>query len=59
MSPFLGPYTGFIALSYGLAALVIAALIVWIGVDHARLKRRLADLEARGLRRRSATPPEA
>jgi heme exporter protein D len=58
MSGWLGPYTGFIVASYGLAALVVCGLMAWIGLDHARLRRRLADLEARGARRRSAEPPE-
>lgn len=50
----LGPHAAFIWASYGAMALVIAALVVWLVVDGRRLERRLADLEARGVRRRSA-----
>lgn len=57
MIGFLGPYAGFILASYGLAVLTVAGLIAWIGLDHAALKKRLAALEARGLRRRSEARP--
>ena len=50
----LGPFTGFILASYGIAALVIAALIAWLVLDGNRQARALADLEARGIKRRSA-----
>ena len=50
----LGPYAGFIIASYGLAALVIAGLTGWLIWDGQRQRRALADLEARGIRRRSA-----
>ena len=47
------PHTLFIALSYAATFLVVASLIAWAVVD-ARLQRRaLAELEARGGRRRS------
>jgi len=37
---------------------VVTALIVWVTVDHAAQKRTLAELERRGITRRSAeTPP--
>ena len=50
----LGPFAGFIWTSYGIAALVIAALIAWLVLDGKRQARALADLEARGIKRRSA-----
>lgn len=50
----LGPYAGFIGLSYAAAGLAIAGLILWILLDHRRLTRALGDLEARGAGRRSA-----
>lgn len=50
----LGPHAAFIWASYGAMAIVIAALVVWLVADGRRLERRLADLEARGVRRRSA-----
>ncbi|ODN72517.1 heme exporter protein CcmD [Methylobrevis pamukkalensis] len=54
MTESLGPHAGFILASYGITVAVIAGLIVWVIADHRAQKRRLADLEARGLRRRSA-----
>ncbi|MBS1167521.1 MAG: heme exporter protein CcmD [Proteobacteria bacterium] len=50
----LGPYAGFILLSYGAAALATFGLTVWIVLDHRRLSNTLAALEARGVTRRSA-----
>jgi heme exporter protein D len=51
----LGPYAGFIVASYALAALVIGGLIGWLVVEGRRHERTLADLEARGVKRRSAS----
>lgn len=50
----LGPYAGFIWASYGVAASIVAALIAWLVLDGRRQARALADLEARGIKRRSA-----
>ncbi|WP_181703430.1 heme exporter protein CcmD [Chthonobacter albigriseus] len=55
----LGPHAGFIVVSYAAAALTVAALVVWILVDHRTQTRRLAELEARGVRRRSAAKAAA
>jgi heme exporter protein D len=52
----LGPYATFIVASYALAALVVAGLIGWIVLDYRRQRRTLRDLEASGVRRRSAPP---
>ncbi|HEV3372646.1 MAG TPA: heme exporter protein CcmD [Xanthobacteraceae bacterium] len=49
----LGPHAAFIVIAYGLAALVVAAMIAWIVVDYRRQTRSLAELEARGVTRRS------
>jgi heme exporter protein D len=49
----LGPYAGFILAAYGVAALVVAALVAWVVIDHAAQRRVLRDLEARGVSRRS------
>jgi heme exporter protein CcmD len=49
----LGPYTYFIVTSYLAAALVVAILIAWIVLDHASQMRRLRELEASGVVRRS------
>ncbi|MFC2250716.1 heme exporter protein CcmD [Labrys portucalensis] len=49
----LGPHWAFIVWAYGLAVAVIVLLIAWVVLDHKAQHRTLADLEARGLRRRS------
>lgn len=53
----LGPHAGFIWTSYGIMALVLAALVAWLIADGRRLKRNLDDLEARGVTRRPARTP--
>lgn len=50
----LGPHAAFIWASYAAVAVVLAALIGWLLYDGSRQKRRLADLEARGVTRRGA-----
>lgn len=50
----LGPYTGFIAASYGIVLLTVLALILWIILDGKAQAKALAELEARGITRRSA-----
>lgn len=49
----LGPHAAFIVAAYAVAALVIVALILWVLADHRAQRRLLADLEARGITRRS------
>jgi heme exporter protein D len=49
----LGPYAAFILGAYGTAALIVTAMVAWVVVDHRRQTRALADLEARGVTRRS------
>lgn len=50
----LGDHAGFILASYGITAAVVLLLILWVVVDHRAQNARLAALEARGVRRRSA-----
>lgn len=50
----LGPNAPFVWAAYLAFAIVVAALILWLGVDGNRQQRRLKDLEARGVTRRSA-----
>ena len=50
----LGNHGGFILAAYLTTIVVLAVLAAWIVFDGRALKRRLADLEARGIRRRSA-----
>jgi heme exporter protein D len=52
--PDLGPHAGFILAAYGLALAVLGALVAWVVTDHRVQRRRLAELEGRGVRRRSA-----
>ena len=47
------PYATFIVTSYLLVAAVVAMLIAWIAIDYRRQKRRLHELEAGGILRRS------
>jgi heme exporter protein D len=47
-------HAGFVIAAYLLAALVLIAMIAWTIVDGRAQRRRIADLEARGIRRRSA-----
>lgn len=49
----LGPYASFIVTSYALVAVVVLILIVWIAIDHRRVRARLHELESSGVVRRS------
>lgn len=57
----MGSYAFFILGSYAVTALVVAALVVHAVLDHRAQVRALAELESRGIRRRSAlhTGPRA
>jgi heme exporter protein D len=50
----LGPHAAYIVAAYGTTLAVIAALIAWVVADYRRQRRILADLERRGVTRRSA-----
>ena len=52
----LGPHAAFIWSSYAAVAIGLAGLLTWLFVDGRKQKKALADLEARGVRRRSADP---
>jgi heme exporter protein D len=47
-------HTGFIVAAYAATAIVLVAMVLWVVLDGRAQQRRLADLEARGVRRRSA-----
>ena len=49
----LGPYAPFIITSYVLVAAVVLILIIWIAIDHRRVRARLHALEEAGVGRRS------
>ncbi|MBN8921124.1 MAG: heme exporter protein CcmD [Rhizobiales bacterium] len=55
----LGPHAAFIIAAYAVAAVVIAALAGWVIADYRTQRAALRDLEARGIRRRSADGDEA
>ena len=46
-------HAGFIIAAYLVTAVVVGVMIVWIILDGRLQRRRLAELEARGIRRRS------
>jgi heme exporter protein D len=50
-------HTGFILAAYLVTAAVLVGMFLWILADGRAQKRRLADLEARGIKRRSAGKP--
>ncbi len=50
----LGEHAAFILAAYAGAALVLGALVAWIVLDGRALRRSLDDMQARGVRRRSA-----
>jgi heme exporter protein CcmD len=53
----LGQHAPFIIAAYAAAAVVIAGLIAWVALDYRTQRRALADLEARGVVRRSTPAP--
>jgi heme exporter protein D len=54
----LGPHAAFIVLSYAASGLACAGLLIWAFASERVERRKLADLERRGLRRRSAPPAQ-
>ena len=48
-----GAHAGFIVAAYAAAAIVVGALVFWVYADYRALKRSIAELEARGTKRRS------
>ena len=53
----LGPHAVFILSAYGVTFVAIAALALAVVEDDRKQRRILADLERRGIRRRSASAP--
>jgi len=47
-------HMGFIVASYAAAVAVVGVLIAWVSLDYRTQRLRLADLEVRGITRRSA-----
>jgi heme exporter protein D len=53
----LGSHADFIIVSYLVVAAVIALLVGWVTADYVTQKRALAELDRRGITRRSAARP--
>lgn len=53
----LGPNAGYIIAAYLISFGVVVGAILLVLADARRVRRRLADLEARGIRRRSGQSP--
>ena len=49
----LGPHYAFIVAAYAIAVLIVAAMIAWVRINYRRQIKILAELEARGVTRRS------
>jgi len=49
----LGPHAAFIVAAYAAAVAVLGGLTAWVLFDYRAQRRKLADLEARGVSRRS------
>jgi len=49
-----GEHGIFIIASYGASALLLAGMALWIVLDGRSVRRQLDEMEARGIRRRSA-----
>jgi heme exporter protein D len=54
--PGLGPHASFIVAAYGVTFVAVAALAFAVVEDDRRQRRLLAELERKGVKRRSATP---
>jgi heme exporter protein D len=49
----LGPYASFIVTSYAVVGAVLVMLVGWVAIDYRRQQRRLRELDAAGIARRS------
>ncbi|WP_438751411.1 heme exporter protein CcmD [Pararhizobium sp. O133] len=52
-------HTAYVLASYGIAAVTVLSLILWVLVDGRSRRRELQALEAAGIRRRSAPAGDA
>ncbi len=50
----LSSHAGFVFAAYAITTVVLVGMTAWIVSDGRRLRRRIGELEARGVRRRSA-----
>ena len=49
----LGPYAAFFLTAYAAAIAIVAGLVAWVMLDRRHLIRLIAEVEARGVTRRS------
>jgi heme exporter protein D len=49
----LGPYAAFILTAYAAAIAIVAGLVAWVMLDRRHLIRLIAEVEAKGVTRRS------
>ncbi len=54
--PDLGPHAAFILAAYAVTAIAVGALVCFIVASDRRQRQALAELEAKGIKRRSAKP---
>ena len=52
-------HTAYVAVSYGIAAVTVIALILWVWADGRARRRELQALDQAGIRRRSAQTRDA
>jgi heme exporter protein D len=52
-------HTAYVVASYGIAALTVVALILWVWADGRARRRELQALDKAGIRRRSASAGDA
>ena len=55
----LGPHATFIVAAYVVATAVVLTLIAWVIIDYRAQRRLLAELERRGITRKSVAHPSA
>jgi heme exporter protein D len=55
----LGPHTSFILAAYAVATAVVLTLVVWVIIDYRAQCRWLAELERRGITRKSFAQPSS
>jgi len=53
----LGPHAAYIWACFAIAGLIVAGLALWLVIEGRRQQRLIAELEARGVRRRSDPAP--
>jgi len=53
----LGPHASFIVACYAMTGVVVLVLVAWVMADYRAQQRVLADLDARGVTRRSKDTP--